>query len=256
MGLKKRRKKRVTVINEYDQNPAYRIQKKYRRKRRKRRIRILFILFILSVVVCYFVSPISRIQKISIEGNKLVETSIIEQKISCTNKSIRMFVSKKQIKKQVESIDGVKKAKINKSLFNGLTIKITEASPIAYHQSDQVKIVFDTGEVLETTDVNLIKQLQVLSKMTGFDEESLKLFAVNFSQIEESVRLQISEIQFEPLETDPERVKLISNDNKISYIRISDMVYQLANYNQIITKYPNDCYFDFLKGHVYKRSCE
>ncbi|MFR1853497.1 MAG: hypothetical protein ACLSXC_05840, partial [Beduini sp.] len=65
MGLKKRKRLKKTVINEYDQNPAKNIQKKYRRKKRKRRMRLLMLSLIIIGICYYFSSPNSRLNEIT-----------------------------------------------------------------------------------------------------------------------------------------------------------------------------------------------
>lgn len=245
-----------TVINEYDQNPARSIQRKYRLKKRKRRRRILACILFLTACVYYFTSPYSKLTAIEIVGNQYINQEDIKAAAKYDENSLRMFSFVSKAKKNISELDGVKTVKVYKNLQGGLTIKITENKPIAYHQGENISVIFDSGDILELKDEQLLKNIQVLPNLRGFDEEHLKLFVQNYIQISESVRNQLSEIVFEPLEIDSDRVKLISNDNKISYVRIEDMVYQLENYNLIISQNPNDCYFDFLKGHVYKRSCE
>ncbi len=256
MGLKKRKRLKKTVINEYDQNPAKNIQKKYRRKKRKRRMRLLMLSLIIIGICYYFSSPNSRLNEITITGNQYVNSNLLKEQLSYTENSIRCLTFSSKIKKELNQVSGVKSVKVKKQFLGGLKITITENTPIAYHQGDTIQVIFDSGETLEITDEALIKKIQVLPRLSGFDQEHLNEFVANYIQVSESVRSQLSDIIFEPLETDCSRVKLVSNDSKISYVRIEDMVYQLENYNLVISQNPNDCYFDYLKGHVYKRSCD
>lgn len=252
------KKKKRRSINEYDQDPAKRIQKKYRKKRRLRRFRIFMIIVVLIAVSYYFYSPYSKVQTINITGNQSISTQEIRDVIGCDENSIRLFCWRFNIKNNINKLVGVKSVKVEKSILHGMSITITEYAPIAYQQNESsATIIFENGDLKEITDAELIKKLQSLPKLSQFsDQEILQSFAKSFCEVDESVRSQMSEIIFEPLESDPLRVKMISDDNKESYVRIDDMVYQLKYYNGIVSQNPGNCYFDFLGNNVYQRACD
>lgn len=251
-------KKKKQRINEYDQNPAETIKRNYKKKRRVRRLRVFFILFIIIAIGAYFYSPYSRLKTIHISGNIFVSNEEIQEAMDCDENSIRLFCWSSGIKDRISKISGIKSVAVEKSIFNGLTVYITESVPIAYQmQEENAKVIFDNGSIKEISNQELIRKVQSLPQLSQFnDEEILKQFAENFAQVDESVRTQLSDIMFEPLESDPLRVKLLSDDNKESYVRIDDMVYQLQYYNTVVGQNEENCYFDFLGGHVYQRACD
>ena len=251
-------KKKKQRINEYDQNPAETIKKTYKKKRRVRRLRVFLILLIAAALGAYFYSPYSRLQTIHISGNHFISNEEIQQAMNCDEDSIRLFCWSSAIKERVNKIPGIKSVAVEKSIFDGLTVSITESAPIAYQmQEGSAKVIFDNGTMKDISDSELIRKVQSLPQLSQFnDEEILKQFAENFAQVDESVRTQLSDIMFEPQESDPLRVKLLSDDNKESYVRIDDMVYQLQYYNTVVSQNSENCYFDFLGGHVYQRACD
>ncbi len=251
-------KKRKQRINEYDQNPAETIKKNYKKKRRVRRMRVVLVILVFLGIGGYFYSPYSRLQTIYITGNHFVSIDEIKEVINCDEESIRLFCWGPTIKKNIKKISGIKSVAVEKSIFNGLSISITESLPIAYQmQNEGAQVIFEDGTIKLINDATLIKKIQSLPQLTQFtDEEILTEFAKNFAQVDESVRAQFSDIRFDPLDSDPLRVYLLSDDNKQSYIRIDDMVYQLQYYNTVVNQNTENCYFDFLGGHVYQRACD
>lgn len=245
-------------LNEYDENPSKVIKKTYRKKKRVRRMRVLMIILLISAIGYYFYSPYSKLQSISISGNQVVSTEEIKAVLGYNEQSIRLFTFSNTIKKNVGALPVIKNVKVSKSLFHGLTVKVEESEPIAYFEKENiVTVVFDDGNIKDTNDQEIIKKAKALSQLCDFnDEEVLKEFAVQWAQVDPGVRLQISDILYEPLESDPLRIKLLGDNNKQSYVRIEDMVYQLEYYNNVVNEDSKNCYFDFLGGHVYKRTCD
>ena len=104
MGLKKRKRLKKTVINEYDQNPAKNIQKKYRRKKRKRRMRLLMLSLIIIGICYYFSSPNSRLNEITITGNQYVNSNL-------------GYASAKDIRSLIEHIQNTVKTQFGIELY-------------------------------------------------------------------------------------------------------------------------------------------
>ena len=252
MAKKKKR------INEYDQNPAEKIQRSYKKKKRVRRFRVFFLILVIIGLGYYFYSPYSRLNTIEITGNQYISQDSIRAVMGYQEDSIRLFVSRMKIKNSLEAMSGVQSVSVNKVPFKGLKITIKENSAIAYQENEgSITVIFDDGSLAEVSDQNLYRDVQSLPKLSQFtDGAILQQFATAFAQVESSVRLQMSEILFEPLETDPLRVRMISNDSKESYVRIDEMVYQLSYYNGIVSQNPGNCYFDFLGSNVYQRACD
>ncbi len=255
MGRVKRKQTKKRKFNEYDESTVVNIQRTYRKKIRKRRMFLVGIVLFSIVLICYFKAPVSRINQIDIVGNHYVDSALISENLGCSTNSIRLFTFTPKIKKNLKKIAGIKDVKVKKHLFGGLEVQIVEDNPIAYQDGDTINVILDNGEVTDLTNHDFIKNLQQLPSLKNFDQDNLKKFAKEYVNVLPVVREQFSEIILDPETNDPTRIKIISNNNKICYVRIEDMVYQLKYYNEIIQQNPTDCYFDFCKGHVYKRSC-
>lgn len=243
-------------INEYDQNPALKIKNKYKKKRRVRRLRLLFLILVISAVGYYIVSPYSKIQSIEIAGAKMVDESEIKEALPYHEGDFRELIFKSKIKSTLQQIPGIKGVEVTKNL-DTIKITITENNAIAYQEANKTaKIVFDDGSIKETNNADIIKVLHSLVRLSNFNDDAiLQQFASSFSEVEESVRSQISDVYFEPSDSDPLKIKMISDDGKECTLRIDEMTYQLKYYNNIVSNNNENCYFDFLGSNVYQRAC-
>lgn len=245
-------------IREYDQNPAEVIKGRYRKKKRRRILKVFKIIVIVALTIAYLVSPYSKITNITINGNRYVDTNIINEAMGCKVGDFNFISFSGIIKNKVSSIEGVTAVKVKKNYFSGeMTISITEAVPIAYQENENsFYIIMDNQSIVETEKKTEYNSLTSLPKLSGFDIETLKKFVSEFIQVDQSVRLQMSDIIFSPSEADPNKVIMITDSNKEIVTRINDISYHLSYFNSIIKQNNSNCYFDFLGSNVYQRACQ
>ena len=208
-------------------------------KKKKKRLRIsglILILLILYLIVTagyyFFTMPIKRI---IVKGNdKIEEKQIIEEANINLKKSI-FKTSNSSIRKNVESIDLVKSAKIHKSLFGTITIEIEE-NKILFYDVLTSKLYLSNNK--QITNANDYMGYPLLINYTP--KKILNRLIKGLSKIDDDVITMISEIEYSPDEynnvvLDKERFLLRMNDGNNVYINVVN-IKKLNKYQTIFHK--------------------
>lgn len=249
-------KKRRTVYNDYDQNQVKAILKQRKIRRRKRIFKVLFVVLIISLIIAFFVSDYSRLKSITVSGNNRVEKQeIINAAKIKLREDYTFFTNTDDIAARIKKVSLVKDVRISKNLFGDVTIKVVEADPIGQCVIDDILYVIDeTGRITRDETGRLVNYVQRCPRLNNFDYECLEVFSKEFAKIPPQVINQVSDINYVPKTADETRCEFIMDDGKILYLRYDDMANQLKGnyYAQLMEKYPDDKYYDFLGKHVYR----
>ncbi|MBE6124633.1 MAG: FtsQ-type POTRA domain-containing protein [Erysipelotrichaceae bacterium] len=98
-------------------------------KRRNLIIRIVSIILLWTMLVLYFVLPVSKIDKVSIEGNVFLTKDNILSLASLDRNGLRIDVNNKDVEKRLNNSDYIKNASSKINLFSS-KISIKEIHPI------------------------------------------------------------------------------------------------------------------------------
>ena len=236
---------------EYDDDPRHVILQQRKKEKRRLYQRIAIVIVISLLMVGYFLSDLSKIQSITIEGNNLVETSIIEEALSVDKSSVFLTTSASTLKRDVESIDLIESVKVKKGLFGTFRITVTEKEVVAFTEFDDVTYIIDSGGgVTRLTEAMYVDNMNQLPHMAEFASMKLiKQFAKQYVLVPELIRNSISDIVYAPEKADETRVRLILTNSKELIVRIENMAENLSeenfNFEGYMDKYSAYRYFIF-----------
>lgn len=187
--------------------------KNLRKKKTNRRlILLLSIFFILIGCVLYFLSPLSYVKTIQIEGNqylsdkKIINLSKINTKQSIWNVDIAH--TEANILKNPE----IKSAEVVPVFPNSLKITVEENERMAYlRKGKSFMPILENGVILkslESTEIPVFAPILI-----GFTEgEPLNLLLEEFTKLSDEIVNSISEVHYRPTKTDKYHITLFMND--------------------------------------------
>lgn len=250
------------MYNEYDNNPVQKTLKKRKKQRIKKRIKVIFGCLVMIGIIYIVMSDFLKVKSIDIHGNEITLKEDILDCISIDHSTYFFMIDKGKIKEELKSLPTIYSSEINVNLFGKVDITIEEAQAIAYADyQNQIYEINNAGNILEINDQNRIRKLKTLPQLQNFSSlDILKQFAKGFQDVPSIMQNEISDIILDPQPADATRLKCITKDNKIIYIRIEDISTKLNNeefnFEAYKTKYKDKCIFK-IEGHqLYMEPCQ
>ncbi|MCJ8006181.1 cell division protein FtsQ/DivIB [Lederbergia wuyishanensis] len=208
--------------------------KEHRKRRANRRLIFLLTLFFLLIVcVVYIQSPLSQINKIEVYGNNLVSKNEIT-KVSSLKKGDNIWkVNKGQASKKIMELPEVKKAGVRLEFPNNIVIDIKEYSPIALIVSDKEFLpVLENGTILKNSTMLADAPLLINFKKGPFLDE----LAAQLKDIPSEILNAVSEIHYEPKETDKYHIYIFMNDGFEISATITTLSTKMIHYPSIVSQ--------------------
>lgn len=237
------------------------------RENKKKKIKFAedsLIIFILAVffslviiVVLYFISPYSRVFKVSISGNIYIKNEDIEKDADVND--IFLFVSSKRIENRLKENPLIKEVKVNKLNGNIVLIEIEEEKQIGYILEDnEAKLLLVNGErvPLNKDNMYLIDKVPLI---VGYTKEELDEIRKGFVDVSYKTINELSEIHKYPISYDNEQMEVIMRDGNYCFLS-SAAIKLLENYylitSAIDSSKGNVCaYFDEITNAAYTSTC-
>lgn len=204
-----------------------------RRKRSFRKIFKFFVVIIIGVLLFKFdQSKISRVQEIQVVNNSFVEPKELLKKIEVSEGERLFLVPSFVLQHRAKRVPGVAQADINVYYTKGLVhVNITEKQPLFAVLGKTATVYFDDRSFI-TVDPKHPGLLNVPIMTTkGLEELTSKYFR-NFSEIDKSVMMAISELSLTGDPLDPTRTKFLMNGGYIVYANTESLPY-LNQYDTI-----------------------
>jgi len=132
-----------------------------------------------------------------------------------------MLTTKYQIKKKLLKNDIVEKVKIKKRLGKEVIIEIEEATPLFIYKD---KIILSNGKEISNKDLTLPIVINTLNN------EIMNKLIDKYQDINDEIKMMISEIEYVPNDIDKERFLLTMNDGNYVYITL----YKTTSINEYI----------------------
>ncbi len=205
-------------------------------KRRKVRIgRILLALVFLIFVVFVFSKCLEiPIRNIYIEGNvHLTDQEIIELARVENYPSI-IKTSKTDIRKRLTKDPRIISAQIQKKRGKELYIKVVENHALFYHQTLNITVLADLGEIDEKWNAPIL--------LNYIPDTIYETFKIKMQQINSDILERVSEIMYQPSNVDEERFLFIMRDGNYVYLTLETLenINNYVNiYAEFIHKYDN-----------------
>lgn len=224
---------RKKVISIEDKIPTLKEERK--KKANRRLLFYLSIFFILISIIVYLQSPFSHVKEIVINGNNiLTEEQVIE--LSQLNQDVNIWtINQSDLKQRLEDIAVIKTATIVKKYPWTLKITINEHFLIGYlNDKDKYSPILENGNVLMENEFFTLGEAPVLNNFT--DEQFLHRFVAELSEVPESIRNLISEVNWTPSEKNKYKIKLYMNDGFVVQATIRDFSNKMKNYPSIVSQ--------------------
>lgn len=218
------------VISIEDRLPQ--LKKKRKKKANRRFFTFLTIILLLISLIVYLQSPLSYLKSIDIINNdsvsdeEIIELSMLRTDQPFWNISMNEIVN--NITKHPEIID----VKVERKWYNRLIIKVFELRRVGYvNLENSFYPILENGYILDNQSLKLPKgDAAILYHFTN--EEILEKMANQLAQLEESVGALISEIFWEPDNTNEYRVRLYMRDGQ-------EVIASIINFQEKMAVYPS-----------------
>lgn len=165
-------------------------------------------------VTLYFLSSYSRVGELSVVGaNEIVVQDVIDASTVKSGESLwETYFDKVEIEKSIkEKLPQIREVYLSLDGLNDFVFQVEEYKTVAYlFETQEYYKILENGKVLEQKETVARGGLPVIS---SFEEGAvLNRFIDEYSKLEESLHKSISEVQYDPSETDTYRIRLYMND--------------------------------------------
>lgn len=214
-------------------------------KVKKKKIRwkglLIVILFCYLLFSCGYHIYKSPIKNIRIDGNYYLKDNYLIDYLNISNISL-MKINKKEIKENLLKLDLISEAKINKSIFNHLSIEVVEEK-VLFHNWNTKKLVLSNGE-----NINYSKEYYGIPSLINYVPNDIyKNLVDGLKKIKKETLMLISEIEYSPSiveekVVDDNRFVFRMNDGNLVYINtinIEKINSYLNIYEAIVSKNGN-----------------
>lgn len=218
------------VIDIEERIPSMR--EKRRRKTNRKFIFIVTIFMLALLVILYFQSPLSRINKITLNGTSLYDdTFYLTESELALDKPLWGF-SIKDTEKAIRKIDSVQQVEVTRKWLREVEIDIIEWNPIAYIEEDgQYGLLLENGEIFSRDALLPEEDAPILNGFT--DMENKKRITTQLMKMESSVYQLISEIIYKGTVDDPNHITVYMDDGYEIRAIISTFAEKMAYYSEI-----------------------
>ncbi len=216
-----------------------RIPKLKQQRRRKANIRLIFLLllfFSLIIFVVYFQSPLSHVNKIEVSGNSVYSSDELISATGLTSATNIWNVDKNKIEKKLKKLTELKSAQVQTIFPNTVSITVTEYKRIAYIMKEKSYLpVLENGKVLKATEVSDVPSNAPI--LIGFKEgNALNGMLEELGNLREEVLNSISEIYYDPKETDSLHLKVYMNDGFEVSATVRSFSEKMKHYPSIVSQ--------------------
>jgi cell division protein FtsQ len=183
-----------------------------KRKANRRLTMLLLVFFVLIACILYFLSPLSHIRSVEVEGNRYLSSAQISKASKLRKDASVWNVDKKETIANVKSLPEIKSVKVKVKLPNSIVIDVKEHNRMAYLvKADRFYPIMENGKILDKLQKGEIPVYAPV--LLGYQEgEALNLLLEQLNDLPEAVLNSISEIYSEPTKTDKYHITMFMND--------------------------------------------
>ncbi len=202
-------------------------------------LRYIFIVVIhlfIVLILGYLISPLSKVDIISVQGNKDVYVQdIIDESGIVTGESLiktkqYFSESEKNILAQLPQVSGVN---LRIEEMNKIIIEVEEFKTVAYIAEDESYLrVLENGRVLDNLYTISIGNQLVLSKFK--EGEALNLMIEELKKVEEPILNLISEIELTKTEKNPLSIQVYMNNGNRLLLNVPEFSQKTPYYPKMV----------------------
>lgn len=215
--------------------------KKQRRKKANRRLSTILLLFaVLIALVVYMQTSISDVKAVNVNGLYWLSEEYVLEKSDLSTSTKIVQVSPNKVEQAINSLPGVREAKVDRSWYNEITIDVDEEKMIAYSRDNEGEVVVladgsvhPTGQIVKPEmlkDGPLLRQFK-----TDADMEKV---AGELEKVDDATRARMSEIVFSKKEGEPTRYEIYMNDGNTLLTPTYKLNQNVSKYGEIFENIP------------------
>ncbi len=205
------------------------IKVRVKKKRLKIKSVIIFLIILSLLYVTFIYIKDLPIKNIYIVNNNIVSDGEIIKLAKIVNYPPFIETFRYEMKNNILKNDFIKSVKITKTLSRKVYVEIEEYKVICQIK-DTNTIILETGKKLE--NIYNISEVPILVNDVSLVYDD---FIKQFSMVNKDIMLEISEIEYSPVEVDKERFLLYMDDDNYVYITLTKIA-SLNKYNDIVNE--------------------
>ena len=188
---------------------------------------------VLSIV--YFQSPLSKVSNIEVTGNHNVSSDEIIKLSGLSNRTSFWKIDKEDVITTIKGHQEIHDIQLERMLPNRVLITVNEWNRIAYvvDTDNQYYPLLENGQTLPPLN-NLTEQTDA-PLLVGWHENGDIISMVNeLTKLPEGITNAISEIHYEPTNSDPHHLKLYMNNGYEVSVTIRGFAKKMEAYPSVI----------------------
>lgn len=185
-------------------------------------VNILIVLLLLYIIGFYtYKVVVAPINNIFVVGDKYLTDQEIIDIAGVRNYPSFILTTKYNMKKKLLKNDIIDEVKIKKSFGRILTIEVEESSPLFIYND---KVILSNSKQIENKNYKL-------PTITNYVEDDiLNKLIEKYQNVDDEIKIMISEIEYVPNDIDKERFIITMNDGNYVYITL----YKITSINEYI----------------------
>ncbi|WP_105956273.1 cell division protein FtsQ/DivIB [Apilactobacillus quenuiae] len=196
---------------------------------------LLFFILIIS----YFISPLSKIDSIKINGNGYISKSHIAKKINIEkgDSVFKVIGHRKQLTNNLLSEDHrIKSISFSLSYFNRLVVNVNPYKKIGYETKKSGQyLILENGNV-SNKPVNNPNGNKYPYIVNFNNRENLKIIINNYLNLPKDIRDNIRVVSYSPTKIYPDELHVYMRDGNRIILLLSNFSYKMQFYRSIATK--------------------
>jgi len=222
------------VVSLEDRVPK--LKQRRKKKANRRAIALLSFFFLLLIFVLYFLSPLSNVSQIEVLGNEYTTEELLIEMSGVSNETSIWKVDQKSIKERLEQIPEINSVNIAIVLPNTVQIKVEEHKRLAYLVSESNFLpILSNGKITEAIGEGIVP-IHAPLLMNFTEGKELDAIIQALEELPSEITNAISEIHFDPSETDQFRIRMYMNDGFEVSANSRTLADKLVHYPSIVSQ--------------------
>jgi len=188
---------------------------------------------VLSIV--YFQSPLSKVSNVKVSGNYNVPTDEIIKLSGLSNRTSFWKIDKEEVITNIKSHKEVHDVQLERVIPNRVLITVNEWKRIAYvvDTENHYYPLLENGQTLPPLD-NLTSQTDAPLLIGWHEDGDIISMVDELSKLPEGITNAISEIHYEPTNSDPHHVILYMNNGYEVSVTVRGFAKKMEAYPSVI----------------------
>ncbi|TFI70166.1 cell division protein FtsQ/DivIB [Carnobacterium divergens] len=231
---KKKTKAEKKVVSMEHKLP--RLKEQRRKKMLRRLIPMVFLFSFTILVILYFISPLSRISKVTVSGtNEVFDQSVIDTSQLKKGDSLwEAYFNRDKMEQEIKTeLNQVKSVHLKFDGVNSYVLAIDEYKTVAYlAKDDQYYNILENGKIVKESRKVSIGNPPIFKNFK--EGPALDEMILQYSQLSSDIKNSISDIEHQSSKTDDYLIKINMNDGNLVQASIPSFAEKMAYYPSFV----------------------